>query len=191
MAQVVVVVVHEELLPQEEPRGVHEVFSSEEVATDNPVAVTDGLVVPGEVVQRTHKGHLAEQPDLVQENFERGRKVAGRRLQHSVPTHESNSDDTRLGVLPHEIDGLLERILKHKRIRVQHQDVFALGLLVGKVVRADETQIRRTANQGDFREMLRNVVGSTINRSVVDEKYFFRQRAVQKISQKYRCQSKK
>ena len=145
-AQVVVVVVHEEVLPQKEPHGVHEVFSSEEIATDDPIAVTDGLVVPGQVVQRAHKGHLAEQPKLIQENLERGRKVAGRRLEHSVPTHEPSSDDTRLGMLPHEIDGLLERILTHKRIRVQHQDVLTLGLLVGEVVRADETQIRRTAN---------------------------------------------
>src|ERR1019366_3043852 len=176
MAQVVVVVVHEEVLPQKEPHGVQEVFSSQEVATDNPVAVTDRFVVPGQVVQRAYKGHLAEQPNLVQEDLERSRKVAGRRLQHSVPTHESNSDDTRLGVLPHEIDGLLECILQYKCIRVQHQAVFALGLFVGKVVRADETQIHRTTNQGDFRKILRNVVGRSVNGPVVDEKYFLRQR---------------
>ena len=175
-AQVVVVVVHEEVLSQKEPHRIHEVFSSEEIATNDPVAVTDGLVIPGQVVQRANEGHLAEQPNLIQETLERGRKVAGRRLEHSVPTHEPSSDDARLGVLPHEIDGLLERILKHKRIRVQHQDVLALGPFVGEVVRADETQICRTANKGDFRKMLRNVVGRSVNGSVVDEKYFLRQR---------------
>ena len=145
-AQVVVVVVHEEVLPQKEPHGVYEVFSCEEIATGDPIAVSGELVVPGQVVQRAHKGHLIEQPKLIQENLEWGRKVAGRSLEHAVPTQEPSSDDTCLGMLPHEIDGLLERILTHKRIRIQHQDVLALCLPVGEVVRADETQIRRTAN---------------------------------------------
>jgi len=175
-AQVVVVVVHEEILPQKEPHGVHEGFSSEEVTTDNPVAVTHGLVVPAEVIQRAHKGHLTEQPSLLQEILERSRKIAGRRLQHTVPTDEPRSNNTRFRMLSHEIDRLLQRSFTHKRIRVQHQDVFALGLLVGEVVRADETEIRRTANQGDFRKMLRNVVGRSVNGAVVDEKYFFHQR---------------
>ena len=64
-AQVVVVVVHEEVLPQKEPHGVYEVFSSEEIATDDPIAVSDGFVVPGQVVQRAHEGHLVEQPKLI------------------------------------------------------------------------------------------------------------------------------
>ena len=89
---------------------------------------------------------MPSSPSRFRKTLERGRKVAGRRLEHAVPTHEPGSNDTSLGVLPHEIDGLLERILAHKRIRVQHQDVPALGLLVGEVVRADKTQIGRAAN---------------------------------------------
>ena len=175
-AKVVIVVVHEVVLPQKEPHGIHEIFSREEVATDDPVTVSGGLVIPAQVVQRANERHLAEQPQPIQETLERGRKVAGRRLQHAVSTNEPNSDDAGLAVLPHEIDGLLERVLQHKRVRIQHQDVLALGLLVGEVIRADETQIGRTANQGHFRKMLRNVVGRSVNGSVVDEKYFLRQR---------------